>query len=582
MKQTPNNNFMTSEMLEFEDIYNKTSKDIFFFSRLVGIDEKSTYQLYYSIYNKIYLSIPLPKDIEQLNDLLNKIIVKQSITILTSYNDAAIFTEEYYSAKEIYEEAEKNQDIPHHKINTYINPKFISEVITNQNVAILQKKYDPAKSFDKESEKIWGIPLNKINTYIEPEFVSKVMSALNQLPDGLRLCVALSFFKNISLECIVKYAGVPLETIKRMLYKAHEIMNKWSKAELGEDSYTPFSFLPLVLQRAEQIDSKQNPPPDLIDTCTNALNFKEHRVEQESVAEFYKDEHTLDILKGPTKSQIETAKKTGIVTVVIVGVIIIIIIALIISPYVFDEIFHYNPYGSISLQELSYESSRERVLHDRYQDPATGEYTEFSLRFIWSGDYEYSVTKDGYKLTLLKGPDILEDYAFCDCKDLSSIKLPESIKSIGKDAFEGCNSLKSIDIPSSVTEIGDTAFRSCESLQSIHLPDGLLTIGEEAFQSCRSLTQITIPKYVQDIKSNTFSDCSNLTHFTLLSSFKTFDFGIFGDFTPIKRLDLPDTIGSLESYDLFIINIDFYCRQGSKTEETLKACKAPNIYYITD
>ena len=56
----------------------------------------------------------------------------------------------------------------------------------------------------------------------------------------------------------------------------------------------------------------------------------------------------------------------------------------------------------------------------------------------------------------------------------------------------------------------------------------------------------------------------------------------FGDYTPIKRIDLPDTISSLESYDLSIINIDFYCRQGSKTEETLKACKAPNIYYITD
>ena len=232
---------------------------------------------------------------------------------------------------------------------------------------------------------------------------------------------------------------------------------------------------------------------------------------------------------------------------------------------------------------MSYEEkSRERVLHDRYQDPATGEYTEFSLRFLWDGDYEYSITKDGYKLTLLKGSDILEDYAFRDCEDLASISLPESIKSIGKDAFEGCNSLKSIDIPSSVTEIGDTAFRSCESLQSIHLPDGLLTIGEEAFQSCRSLTQITIPKYVQGIKSNTFSDCLSLTHFTLLSSFKTFDFDILGDYTPIKRIDLPDTIVSLGSYDSFINNVDFYCRQGSKTEETLKARKAPNIYYITD
>lgn len=269
-------------------------------------------------------------------------------------------------------------------------------------------------------------------------------------------------------------------------------------------------------------------------------------------------------------------------TVVIAGVIIVTIIALIVLPYVFDESYHYNPYGSISLQELSYETSRERVLHDRYQDPVTGEYTEFSLRFLWDGDYEYSITKDGYKLTLLKGSDILEDYAFCDCEDLASISLPENIKSIGRYAFNNCQNLKVLDIPSSVLTIGNSAFENCYSLEYINLPDGLLTIEEGAFEYCRSLTQITIPKYVQSIEKDTFRECWSLTHFTLLSSFKTFDLDIFGDYTPIKRIDLPDTISSLESYDLSIINIDFYCRQGSKTEETLKACKAPNIYYITD
>ena len=538
MKQTPNNNFMTSDMLEFEDIYNKTNNAIFFLANLICPNFELANKLYFSIYNKIYMSIPLPKDDEKANELLDRIIIKQSVIIITSYSNAPIF----------------------------------------------DNKEDLANKFDEQMENYDKIPLEVVSEYAKPEFTSKIIDIFNQLLDSEKLCLTLLYYRDVPLERMAKYMGITLACVKHIICQANSDIELQMEKETGKRSYPTPSFLPTIFRRAEQLSHKTNPPPNLVETCTNALNFKEHRVEQESVAEFYKDEHTLDILKKkPVKLDKETIKKAGIVAAIIIGIIITIIIVLKILTAIFNWISNINAPENSPVQEMSYEEkSRERVLHDRYQDPATGEYTEFSLRFLWDGDYEYSVTKDGYKLTLLKGPDILEDYAFRDCEDLASISLPESIKSIGKDAFEGCNSLKSIDIPSSVTEIGDTAFRSCESLQSIHLPDGLLTIGEEAFQSCRSLTQITIPKYVQGIKSNTFSDCLSLTHFTLLSSFKTFDFDILGDYTPIKRIDLPDTIVSLESYDLSIINIDFYCRQGSKTEETLKACKAPNIYYITD
>ena len=531
MKQTPNNNFMTSEMLEFEDIYNKTNNAIFFLANLICPNSELANKLYFSIYNKIYMSIPLPKDDEKANELLDRIIIKQSVIIITSYSNAPIF----------------------------------------------DNKEDLANKFDEQMENYDKIPLDVVSEYAKPEFTSKIIDIFKRLSDSARLCLTLLYYRDVPLERMAKYMGIPLACVKHIICQANSDIELQMEKETGKRSYPTPSFLPTIFQRAEQLSHKKNPPPNLVETCTNALNLKEHRVEQESVAEFYKDEHTLDILKKkPVKLDIETTKKAGIVAAILTGIIIVIVLIFSFVPSIISYVLPNDSSPQV------YELGKERVLHDRYQDPATGEYTEFSLRFLWGGDYEYSVTKDGYELTLLKGPDILEDYAFDNCIDLASLSLPESIKSIGKDAFEGCNSLKSIDIPSSVTEIGDTAFRSCESLQSIHLPDGLLTIGEEAFQSCRSLTQITIPKYVQGIKSNTFSDCLSLTHFTLLSSFKTFDFDILGDYTPIKRIDLPDTIVSLGSYDSFINNVDFYCRQGSKTEETLKARKAPNIYYITD
>lgn len=532
MKRTPNNNFMTSEMLEFEDVYNKTNSAIFFLANLICPSSELANKLYFSIYNKIYMSIPLPKDDEKANELLEKIIIKQSVIILTSYSDAPLF----------------------------------------------ENKEDLANKFDEQMKNSDKISLDVISDYIRPEFTSKIMGIFNRLSDSERLCLTLLYYRDVPLERMAKYTGISLECIKHIICQANRNIELQIEKETGESSYPAPAFLPTILQRAEHLSHKKNPPPSLVETCTNALNLKEHRIEQENVAEFYKDEHTLDIMKvKPVKLDIEATKKAGIVAAIIVGVIIVIVLIFSFVPSIIGNT------SSDNSSQQEYELSKERVLHDRYQDPATGEYTEFSLKFIWGGDYEYSVTKDGYELTLMEGPHALEYYAFSDCKDLASIRLPKSITTIGEYAFEGCDRLKNIDIPSGVTEIGDSAFSDCSNLQSVKLPDGLLIIGEEAFEYCESLTQVTIPKYVQGLKNNTFSNCRNLTHLTLLSSFKTFDFDIFGNHTPIKRIDLPDNIKSLENYEPYINDVTFYCKKNSVTEKTLsERFKAPNIYYSVD
>lgn len=54
--------------------------------------------------------------------------------------------------------------------------------------------------------------------------------------------------------------------------------------------------------------------------------------------------------------------------------------------------------------------------------------------------------------------------AFSNCRSLTNITIPESLKSIGASAFFGCTSLTSITIPESVTSIGNSTFRECISL----------------------------------------------------------------------------------------------------------------------
>ena len=95
------------------------------------------------------------------------------------------------------------------------------------------------------------------------------------------------------------------------------------------------------------------------------------------------------------------------------------------------------------------------------------------------------------------------DYAFSNCKNLTSVELPTSIKNIKAQAFMGCFNLESINIPDGVTSIGRWAFLHC-NLKSIALPDGIANIGERAFSGCNFEGDLVIPSSVLTIGEGAF------------------------------------------------------------------------------
>ena len=97
------------------------------------------------------------------------------------------------------------------------------------------------------------------------------------------------------------------------------------------------------------------------------------------------------------------------------------------------------------------------------------------------------------------------EYAFYNCKDLTSVNIPNSVTAIDPSAFESCSSLASITIPNSVTTIGDEVFSGCTGLTSVTIPNSVTTIGDEVFISCTGLTSITIPKSVTKIGDGIFT-----------------------------------------------------------------------------
>ncbi len=80
--------------------------------------------------------------------------------------------------------------------------------------------------------------------------------------------------------------------------------------------------------------------------------------------------------------------------------------------------------------------------------------------------------------------------AFKHCSKLTSITIPDSVKSIEWGAFSGCSGLTIIDIPPSVTKIGNWAFSRCTKLTSVVISDSVTDVGECAFAYCSELTDI--------------------------------------------------------------------------------------------
>ena len=99
-------------------------------------------------------------------------------------------------------------------------------------------------------------------------------------------------------------------------------------------------------------------------------------------------------------------------------------------------------------------------------------------------------------------------------KDITSIKLPDSIVTIEREAFSNCFYLEKINFPASLTIIGYMSF-SNTALENVILPNGLRKIEREAFSSCSKLTSMVIPDSVEEIGLDVLSMCSKLKTLTL-------------------------------------------------------------------
>lgn len=151
---------------------------------------------------------------------------------------------------------------------------------------------------------------------------------------------------------------------------------------------------------------------------------------------------------------------------------------------------------------------------------------------------------NGIQYTLTEIPD----GAFCDfsvTSKMTSIKIPNTVKTIGDQAFRGCNSLTSVEIPNSVTSIGEWAFAGT-SMTSITLPEELSNLGGAAFKSCKGLKSVIIPCSVT-LGGSIFAGCTNLESVEFIGELETIPYGMFEDCTSLKNIKFPNSLKTISS-----------------------------------
>ena len=129
---------------------------------------------------------------------------------------------------------------------------------------------------------------------------------------------------------------------------------------------------------------------------------------------------------------------------------------------------------------------------------------------------------EGSSITSVDLPSTLkrmEYNAFKDCRDLTEIKLPESLEYIGHACF-AASGLETIRFPNGLRVVGCLAFKDCEQLRNAELNEGLEVLGVK--QACgkkeivggvfanSGLESVPIPSTLNEIYPLTFAKCVDL------------------------------------------------------------------------
>ena len=168
--------------------------------------------------------------------------------------------------------------------------------------------------------------------------------------------------------------------------------------------------------------------------------------------------------------------------------------------------------GSINSDDVRF--LREMAGRDMDGNETDGKLSSLDLSDakIVKGGGNYIKVKIGlsFRYYNIKENDVVDLYMFYNCRSLTSLKLPKTVKKIELYAMQYCKSLQKCTLPESLSEINDKAFANT-NLSEVTFPASLTSIKSKVFYECSDLktlrfTSPSVPTFGQDV----FENCSKL------------------------------------------------------------------------
>ncbi|MBR1749368.1 MAG: leucine-rich repeat domain-containing protein [Ruminococcus sp.] len=198
-------------------------------------------------------------------------------------------------------------------------------------------------------------------------------------------------------------------------------------------------------------------------------------------------------------------------------------------------------------------------------------------------------TKCKGKIKLPKSVKAIGETAFFDGmygnKELKSVTIPNSVKSIGSDAFGGCVNLKTIKIPKSVTTIGSCAFAETKWLENKQKKNALVIVNGILIDGAECKGKVTIPNSVKKIGSGAFRTLNNgkytwyydsnlnIKSVKIPDSVKTIEDSAFFGCINLKTITIPKSVKTIgkDAFEGYHKNLTIKTPKGSAAAKYAKA-----------
>ena len=162
------------------------------------------------------------------------------------------------------------------------------------------------------------------------------------------------------------------------------------------------------------------------------------------------------------------------------------------------------------------------------------------------GEYAFGNCR---KLTSFRLPErttVIREGTFENCMSLLSMNLPSALVSIEKKAFTGCSQLAvSGALPANFKSIGASAFSGCTKLTNMILPESITSLGSSVFSACESLTDMKIPENITEVPNGCFQACTSLETVTLASGSTSIGIEAFWSCEKLKNINFPETLKTI-------------------------------------